>query len=162
MRKRTRRSDRKTGANSKPKTSASPQRSALFGPPLLLEGEDAAAYDQLLARCAAVKPVDVIDEMLMVDVVSQEGEVLRWRRLKWSLIRGHKLEALGNILGEHLAYFSSDFNFSGAFFRKNRRTLRRTWLYECFRTSLRLSIEWRSSSMRWKRYRQSSDRREEA
>ena len=30
----------------------------LFGPPpLLLEGEDAAAYDQLLARiCVAVKP----------------------------------------------------------------------------------------------------------
>ena len=31
------------------------QRLSLFGPPLLLEGEDASAYDQLLARiCAAV------------------------------------------------------------------------------------------------------------
>jgi transcriptional regulator of aromatic amino acid metabolism len=39
------------------------RRLALFGPPLLLEG-DAAAYDQLLARiCEAVKPVDIIDEM---------------------------------------------------------------------------------------------------
>jgi hypothetical protein len=45
------------------------QRWALFGPPQLLEGEDAAAYDQLLARiCAAVKPVDVIDEIFIVDV----------------------------------------------------------------------------------------------
>ena len=32
---------------------------ALFGPPLLLGGEDAAAYDQLLGHIrAAVKPVD--------------------------------------------------------------------------------------------------------
>jgi hypothetical protein len=44
------------------------QRLAVFGPPLLLGGEDAAAYDQLLARfCAAVKPADVIDEMLAAD-----------------------------------------------------------------------------------------------
>jgi hypothetical protein len=34
-------------------------------------GEDAAAYDQLLARiCAAVKPVDIIDETFIADVVS--------------------------------------------------------------------------------------------
>ena len=40
------------------------QRLALFGPPPVIEGEDAAAYDQLLARiCAAVKPVDVIYEI---------------------------------------------------------------------------------------------------
>jgi hypothetical protein len=41
----------------------------LFGPPQLLEGEDAAAYDELLSRiCAAISPVDVIDEMLIADV----------------------------------------------------------------------------------------------
>ena len=35
------------------------QRLALFGPPPLIEGEDAAAYDQLLAHiCAALKLVD--------------------------------------------------------------------------------------------------------
>jgi hypothetical protein len=46
------------------------QRLALFGPPPLIEGEDAAAYDQLLARiCAAVKPVDIIDEIFIADVV---------------------------------------------------------------------------------------------
>ena len=34
------------------------RRLALFGPPPLIEGEDAAAYDQLVARTfAALKPV---------------------------------------------------------------------------------------------------------
>ena len=81
------------------------QRLALFGPPPLIEGEDAAAYDQLLARiCAAVKPVDIIDEMFIADVVSLEWEVLRLRRLKWSLIRARALEALEDFLGENLDY----------------------------------------------------------
>ena len=81
------------------------QRLALFGPPPLIEGEDAAAYDQLLARiCAAVKPVDIIDEMFTADVVSLEWEVLRLRRLKWSLIRARGLKALEDFLGENLDY----------------------------------------------------------
>ena len=81
------------------------QRLALFGPPPLLEGEDAAAYDQLLARiCAAVKPVDIIDEMFIADVVPSEWEVLRLRRLKWSLIRARALKALEDFLGENLDY----------------------------------------------------------
>ena len=37
------------------------QRLALFGPPLLLEGENAAAYDDFLIRIrAAVNPVDIV------------------------------------------------------------------------------------------------------
>ena len=60
-------------------------RYSLFGPPPILEGEDSAAYDELFGRvCAAVKPVDVIDEMFVADVVALECEVLRWRRLKLS------------------------------------------------------------------------------
>ena len=85
---------------------------ALFGPPPLIEGEDAAAYDQLLARiCAAVKPVDIIDEIFIADVVPSEWEVLRLRRLKWSLIRAPALEALADFLGENLDYdlYSEDF-----------------------------------------------------
>jgi hypothetical protein len=81
------------------------QHLALFGPPLLIEGEDAAAYEQLLARiCEAVKPVDIIDEMFIADVVPSEWEVLRLRRLKWSLIRAPALEALENLLGKNLGY----------------------------------------------------------
>jgi hypothetical protein len=81
------------------------QRLALFGPPPLIEGEDAAAYDQLLARiCAAVKPVDIIDEIFIADVVPSEWEVLRLRRLKWNLIRALGLEFLQGFLAGHLDY----------------------------------------------------------
>jgi hypothetical protein len=80
-------------------------RLSLFGPPLLIEGEDAATYDELLAHMlAAVKPVDVIDEMLIVDVASLEWEILRWRRLKTNLIRARGLKALEWFLSEKLDY----------------------------------------------------------
>jgi hypothetical protein len=85
--------------------SAAVSRSSLFGPPLVLEGEDSAAYDELLGRVyAAVKPVDVIDEILISDAVALEWEVLRWRRLKFSLVRSHAHRALTEFLGEHLEY----------------------------------------------------------
>ena len=82
--------------------------SAVWSAPLI-EGEDAAAFDQLLARIfAALKPVDIIDEIFISDVASLEWEVLRLRRLKWSLIRAPALE---NLLGENLGYdlYSQDF-----------------------------------------------------
>ncbi len=86
-------------------TSKAVTRHSLFGPPPILEGEDAAAYDELFGRvCAAIKPVDVIDEMFMADVVASEWEFLRWSRLKLSLIRARALEALENFLGEKLDY----------------------------------------------------------
>jgi hypothetical protein len=72
---------------------------ALFGEPLLLEHEDGIAYEDLLARIfAAVKPIDVIDEMLIFDVVALEWELLRWRRLKLGFIRTHGLEGLQRFL----------------------------------------------------------------
>ena len=77
-----------------PRVRARVQRSALFGPPLLLEGEDAAAHDQLLTRiCAAVKPVDVIDEMFVADVVS-----LEWERAErvWTRSVRKQLKKAGN------------------------------------------------------------------
>jgi len=53
------------GAGLHPKAKSKIQsdtRLTLFGAPQLLEGEDLAAYDELLGRAyAAVKPVDVID-----------------------------------------------------------------------------------------------------
>ena len=81
------------------------QRLAVFGPPLLLEGEDAAAYDELLGRiCAAVKPVDIIDEIFIADIVALESDVLRLRRLKLSLIRARGLEPLEAFLAGKLGY----------------------------------------------------------
>ena len=85
--------------------SAAVSRSSLFGPPLVLEGEDSAAYDELLGRVyAAVKPADIIDEILISDAVALEWEVLRWRRLKFSLVRSHAREGLTEFLGKHLEY----------------------------------------------------------
>jgi hypothetical protein len=83
----------------------------LFGPPPLIAGEDAAAYHELLTRIrAAIKPVDIIDEMFTNDVTVLEWEILRWRRLKLSLIRTRQLEALNGFLGENLGYeLYSDF-----------------------------------------------------
>jgi hypothetical protein len=86
-------------------TSKTISRWSLFGPPPILEGEDAAAYDELVGRiCAAVKPVDVIDEIFMADVAASEWEVLRWRRLKLSLIRARALKALEGFLRDKLDY----------------------------------------------------------
>jgi hypothetical protein len=81
------------------------QRLAVFGPPLLLEGEDGAAYDELVGRiCAAIKPADIIDEMFIDDIVSLEWEVLRWRRLKRLLMQEAGLKALENFLAGKLDY----------------------------------------------------------
>jgi hypothetical protein len=95
----------KSKAKSMTSTPATVRRLTLFGPPQLLEGEDAAAYDELFGRiCAAIKPVDIIDEMFIVDVMILEWEVLRWRRLKSSLIRERGLKALEVFLCEKLDY----------------------------------------------------------
>jgi hypothetical protein len=76
---------------------------SLFGPPPLLEGEDAAAYDELFGRvCAAVKPADVIEEMFIVDIVFLELEILRLRRSKSSRMRECGLEALRDFLRNEL------------------------------------------------------------
>jgi hypothetical protein len=78
---------------------------SIFGRPLLLEGEDADTYDELLARiCAAVKPIDIIDEIFVYDLVCLQWEILRLRRLKTSLIRSAGSEALEEFLFEELDY----------------------------------------------------------
>jgi len=98
------RSDPKNKSKSKSKTSPS-ARSTPFGQPPLLEGEDAAAYDELLSRFReTVQPVDIIDEMFIDDVASLQCEVLRWRRLKLNLIRVLELEAVPAFLNERFKY----------------------------------------------------------
>ena len=89
-----------------------PKRPSLFGPPLLLVGEDAAEYDELHAAIrAAVNPVDTVDEMFVADAVASEWEVLRWRRLKSSLIRVYQIKALEKFLSKELHYslYKQDF-----------------------------------------------------
>jgi hypothetical protein len=88
------------------------QRFAFFGPPPLLDGEDAALYDDLVGRmCAAVKPVDVIDELYVASVVSLEWEIMRWRRLKFSVLQASVHDELEGFLNERLDYeaYAEDF-----------------------------------------------------
>jgi hypothetical protein len=94
----------KTGSQTS--TLATVQPLALFGSPVLLAGEDDAAYHELLTRIrTAINPVDIIDEMFIADVVSLEWEVLRWRRSKSSLMQTRGLEALEQFLSKHLHYY---------------------------------------------------------
>jgi len=98
-----RRVRRKVKSKSKSMTSVPTPRLRLFGQPPILEGEDAAAYDELAARiCAAVELHDIIDEMHVADAVLSQWEVLRWHRLKRTLIQATALKALEPFLVEQL------------------------------------------------------------
>jgi hypothetical protein len=60
---------------------------AMARAPVLLEGEDEAEYDRLLAQVtAAVRPTDVIEEFWIQDVVELMWEAIRLRRLKTNLL----------------------------------------------------------------------------
>src|SRR5258707_13538037 len=63
------------------------ERLTLFGPAPLFEGEDTAAYDELLFRISgAVKPADIFDEIWARDIVDPVWASLRLRRLKSNLL----------------------------------------------------------------------------
>jgi hypothetical protein len=88
-------------SQSKAVAPAQAPRWRLFGEPNILQGEDSAAYDELLARIyAAVKPVDTIEEMFTADIVALQWEVSRWRRLKLTLIQARGLKALEKLFRE--------------------------------------------------------------
>jgi hypothetical protein len=58
------------------------------GPALLIDGEDGAAYEAMLARIVAfVKPADVLEEFCVQEVADLLWELQRLRRLKAALIR---------------------------------------------------------------------------
>ena len=53
----------------------------IFGPPPLLKGEDAAAYDDLLIRVSGnLKPSDIFEEIWVREIADLIWESLRWRR----------------------------------------------------------------------------------
>ena len=93
-------------SNTDPKSSTTPAslpeqagRLALFGPAPLFEGEDAAAYDELLARISgAVKPADIFEEIWVRDIVDLVWEVLRLRWLKANLMTATAYRGLQQIL----------------------------------------------------------------
>jgi hypothetical protein len=63
------------------------------------EGEDTAAYDELLARISgAVKPTDIFEEIWVGDIVDLVWEAVRLRRLKTSLMAPTAYNGLEEIL----------------------------------------------------------------
>src|SRR5207247_6466234 len=70
-----------------------------LAPPPLIEGESAAAYDDLLARISGtLKPADVLEEIWVRDVVDLAWEVFRLRRLKAHLMRAGAYEGMAQVL----------------------------------------------------------------
>jgi len=79
------------------------QRSSPFGAPALVEGEDVAAYEEVLARISdAVKPQDFLEKIWMQDVADLSWQILRLRRLKAALITSAMSSVLQEILRKFL------------------------------------------------------------
>jgi hypothetical protein len=89
---------------------------SLLGEPLLLAGEDRAAYDELLAAVnEAVQPSDVLEQIWTSEAVEKQWEALRQRRFKTAFIAACWQEALRTILHSLLSYgerFILDFDDS--------------------------------------------------
>jgi hypothetical protein len=95
------------------------------GTPPLLGGEDATAYDALLARVAgAVTPVDVLEEMWVRDVVDLAWKAQRLRRLRAALLTAAAHEGLAAVLTPILG-ISDAHNLAGQWAAGRRRAARR-------------------------------------
>jgi hypothetical protein len=91
---------KKLGLGLAPSASPPPDLKALLGPPPLLDGEDAGAYDAFYGQIrTAVAPRDVLEEIWARDVIDNLWETLRLRRLKVSLMRASAHEGVARLLG---------------------------------------------------------------
>ena len=89
-----------------PSAPSPPDLKALLGPPPLLDGEDADAYDALYRQIrTAIAPRDFIEEIWARDFVDNLWETLRLRRLKVNLMRASAHEGLERLLGPRTGYF---------------------------------------------------------
>lgn len=76
--------DQEKATDSKPSKT---REISIFGPPPLVDGEDEEAYDTLFTQVSsAVNPADIVEEIYVRDVVDLTWELLRWRRIKISLV----------------------------------------------------------------------------
>jgi hypothetical protein len=101
-----------------------PTKWNFFGPAPLLDGEDPAAYDELLARVSgAVKPSDILEEIWVRDVVDLVWEALRLRRLKADLITAEAHRGLQQILGPLSDWLTAD-TLSKAWARRDPKAIK--------------------------------------
>jgi hypothetical protein len=71
----------------------------LFGPPQLIDGEDSGAYEELHERVyLSLNPADIFEEIWVRDFVDLTWEILRWRRLKSSLMAASAFKGLQKVL----------------------------------------------------------------
>lgn len=78
-----------------PPRNSRPETLTFLGPAPLLDGEDEAAYNDLLARASAVvKPKDTLEEIWLREIVDLNWESLRYRRLKTALMHACKKDGL--------------------------------------------------------------------
>jgi hypothetical protein len=87
---------------------------ALFGPPPLIEGEDPAAYDELLVHIsAAVKPADTLEDIWVRDVADFTWEIFALRRLKANLLTATSYKGVKAVLLPIIGYSKADTLASG-------------------------------------------------
>lgn len=95
-----------TSANAPP---ARPSAVPFLAPPPLIEGENAAAYDDLLARISGtLKPADILEEIWVRDVVDLVWDVFRLRRLKVHLLTAAAHEGMAKLIGPLLDWDFTD------------------------------------------------------
>ena len=95
-----------TSANAPP---ARPSAVPFLAPPPLIEGEDAAAYDDLLARISGtLKPADILEEIWVRDVVDLVWDAFRLRRLKAHLLAAAAHEGMAKLIGPLLDWDFTD------------------------------------------------------
>src|SRR6516164_101558 len=102
------------------------RRLASFGPPPLFEGEDAAAYDERLARIAgAMKPEDIFVELWARDIADLDWEVSRLRRLQASLMTAAAYEGLQKILEPLLESYPDLLHLARAWAARDKAAIKR-------------------------------------
>jgi hypothetical protein len=125
----------KNGSDEQSDTSNIETRTDFFGRPPLLESEDAAKYDELLARVTeTVRPSDWIEKIWIQDIVDLSWGVWRLRRLKMNLhiasipdaiakmlVRPGKPEFITDVEGE------SGIVFAGRIFPAEAQELAQKW-----------------------------------
>lgn len=81
----------------------------LLGPPPVIAGEDANEFAELLARVReGVKPVGIIEEIWVRDVVELVWDIRRLRRLKANLLQANAHKGLQRLLKPLVDWPESD------------------------------------------------------
>jgi hypothetical protein len=102
------------------------RRLVWLGPPPLFEGEDAAAYDERLARIAdALKPEDIFVELWARDIAYLDVEVCRLRRQQESLMTSTAYEGLQKILEPLLESYPEQVHLARAWAARDKAAIKR-------------------------------------